>query len=131
MHQLLAPNEHLAGTPGQRRDLLAYLTMVRDGPPVSQLCPELSCTTLARLLTAPPPFLDEPLLHAGLTLAAQPGTWESSWKPPQTARPAPSPATHASPRRPTTPTAPNSTTPPAPPPPSQPPPESRAVSSPA
>ena len=62
----LAPNEHLAGTPEQRRDLLAYLTMVRAGPPVSQL-PRTVLHHPRPLLTAPPPFLDEAVLHAGLT----------------------------------------------------------------
>jgi len=63
----LAPGEHLAGTPDQRRALRRALHALRARPDPGQTHPALFLKTLANLLTSPPPFLDPGVLHAGLT----------------------------------------------------------------
>jgi hypothetical protein len=69
MPQPLAPNEHLSGTPGQRAALLARLTAIRARPDPRGAHPQLTFTTLADLTTTPPPWLDLPVLQAGIALA--------------------------------------------------------------
>ncbi len=71
MPLLLAPNEHLGGTPDQRRALQACLNSLRAAPDPGPTRPGLTLTTLADLLTTPQPFLDPAVLHAGLRITGQ------------------------------------------------------------
>src|SRR5580658_575927 len=67
----LAPAEHLAGTPGQLRDLHAALAALRARPGPGQTHPALYLTTLASLLTGPRSYLDQAVLRAGLAHASR------------------------------------------------------------
>lgn len=72
MTALLAPNERLAGTPEQRRDLTARLDAIRAAPSLHPMHPELSLIRLADLMTAPSEYLDLDLdldlLRAGIRI---------------------------------------------------------------
>ncbi len=62
----LAPGERLAGTPDQRRALCRALHALRARPDPGQANPALFLTTLATLISSPPPFLDPDVVKAGL-----------------------------------------------------------------
>jgi hypothetical protein len=67
----LAPNEHLAGTPEQRRSLHAHLDAIRAEPTPRHMHPQLTLMTLADLRASSLSNLDPDILHAGLTLTAR------------------------------------------------------------
>jgi len=65
----LTPNEHLAGTPDQRRALRTDLAAIRATPAIHARHPGLLWVPMPALIASRPAFLDLGLLHAGTELA--------------------------------------------------------------